>query len=201
MSSKRKTRTPMLMLTKPDKSKSESKKSEKLKVKGLEELATKMQKRAQQIEVLSVEQKIDRKNLLTTVKQKRVEAEQNGKFCKTALVETNNKHPVKVTYKNAFSKINVEHEGELKSVLGNLYNSLYERHREVKLKADVDIEYVKQLLGDKLEALFDVTEYITPKGQFMEQRAAMRPTLNNKTNDLIDNLTDQVQHSPMVSFK
>jgi len=181
--------------------KTKSKEVPKLSVKGLEKLAASMRKRNSEIESLSAEQKLDEKTVIDLVKVERIGAEKKGAFYKTCLVESEDNFPVKVTFNNKFQKIQTQHEPELRKVLGKLFDDLYVMRTDVKLRETTSVEVLKQILGDKFDALFETDVSICHRDEFMENRAKLRLSLDDKTNTVIDMLTDQVQAKPSVSFK
>ena len=71
----------------------------------------------------------------------------------------------------------------------------------MKLRDGVSIDQLKELLGDKLGLLFDVTPYIGVTSDFMEKRAALRRNLDKKTNAVLDSITEQAQYRPSISLK
>ena len=173
----------------------------KLRVKGLEVLASTMRQRACQIEMMQLEQKQDRVKLLEEVDKQRLDSEKSGKFFKSCVVECQDEMPAKVVYMNKFSKVDGEHEPALRNALGKLFDQLYIVEQRVSLREDVNVEYIKYLLGDKFDMLFGVKTQINHSDNFMEKRANLRPSLDNKTNDFIDGLVSQVQCEASLYLK
>jgi len=190
----------VIQLTKPAK-KGATGQTPKLEVTGLEPQIAAMRQRLGQIESLKAQQAIDEKMVLDKVKVERVAAEADGDLYKTALVNSADGVPAKVTFKNQFKQISTEHEGDLRTALKTAYDALFTTKHEVKLRDGVTIEQLKAALGDKLGLLFDVTPYIAPQSDFMEKRAALRRTLDKNTNKTLDSVTDQAQYCPSMSLK
>jgi hypothetical protein len=191
---------PVIQLTKPAK-KGASGKTPKLEVGGLENKVVEMRKRLADIESLEAQQKLDEEDVLTKVKGKRLAAEADGDLYKTALVNSGDGVPAKVTFKNQFKQISTEHEEALRTHLKTTYDTLFTTRHDVKLRDGVSIDQLKELLGDKLGLLFDVTPYIGVTSDFMEKRAALRRNLDKKTNAVLDSITEQAQYRPSISLK
>ena len=173
----------------------------KLRVNGLEQLVNMMRQRAFQIEAMQADQKADKAAILEEVGKQRLESEKNGQFYKSCLVEAQDEAPAKVVYMNKFSKIAGEQEAPLRNVLGKLFDELYVVEHNIKLKESATFEYIKYLLGDKFDLLFDVETNINHVDSFMEKRAQMRPSLSKQSNNLIDSLVSQVQADASLYLK
>lgn len=193
---------PVINLTKPNKGSTKGG-SPKLEIKGLEAVVARMRQRHMQIESMTTEQKLDETGMLTTVKEQRLSSEEAGQFYKVVLVDSADGIPAKVIFKNMYSKIDVSHEPELREHLKNGYDPLFEVRYDVKLRDNGNATYekLKQLLGTNFELLFEVTPFISPKDEFMERRAQMRPMLDKKVNQVLDTVVEQAQYKPQVSFK
>lgn len=173
----------------------------KLTVLGMQKMASRMRKRNQSIESMLAEQELDKAQMIAEAKKERIGAEKKGSFYKTLLVESEDDQPVKVTFCNKFSKINVKHESELKQALGNLYGQLYEKKNVVTMKENVDVDRLKSILGeDKFNSLFDVETHISAKEEFMEKRFYLRSNLKDADNNLVDGLIEQTQNKPSFSY-
>ena len=171
----------------------------KLKIGSLRELATKLRSRARQIEDLEASQKKEEYMLLSVVKSERTLAEKNNEFYKCCVVETDTEQPVRVQFSNKYSKINIENEEVLKECLGKLYPELFAKKEVVKLRETTNLNSLRQLLGERFELFFEIEEYLVPCD--MEHRAKLRQSLNDKTNDVVDQLREQVSQNPSVSYK
>lgn len=195
---------PALVLTKPNKGTAGTKKKDKLHVEGLEETAAKVRERAEKIESLEAEQKVDKAKIVEVCKKERRDAEVSGDFHTTCLVESDDGKPVQVVFTNKFSKVDVTHESALKQALNGQFDTLFRKGVDVAMKDGITFEKLQKVLGDKFDAfaaLCDLTEYLSPDRDFMQKRAALRPALDAATNSQIDAISDQTQYTPMVKTK
>lgn len=193
-------KVPVIQLTKPSK-KTSGGQTPKLEVEGFEQKVVVMRQRLAQIESLEAQQKLDEEEVLGKVKAERVEAEASGELYKTALINSADGVPAKVQFKNQFKQISTEHEGDLRTYLKNVYDTLFSTRHEVKLRDGVSIERLREVLGDKIDVLFDVTPYIGVCPDFMEKRAALRRSLDKKTNAVLDSVVEQAQYKPSITLK
>lgn len=175
----------------------------KINVDGLEKVASNLRSRAKQINDLETLQKVEETVLLDTVKRERIEAEKEGNFVKTVLVQSEEAdRPVRVTFANKFSKIDSSNEPVLRECLGSLYDELYKVQTTVRIKDDVSAKMLKDKLGEEMYSLLFVEEnWIGHREEFMENRAKLRPTLNEKTNQVLDALINQTQSKSSIFYK
>jgi hypothetical protein len=188
-----------IQLTKPNK-KTNGRKP-KLEITGHTKLVQGIRRRNQKIESLQAENEIDKQTLIGVCKDERRDAEKDGDLFKTCLVSAGKQPPAKVTFTNKYKQIDTSHEEQLREALDGSYDSLFETKHTIKLRNPSDFARLKELLGDELFRLLEVTPFIAPKQDFMERRAQMRPTLSEQTNDVLDTITDQAQFNPIVSVK
>ena len=189
---------PIINLTSPNK---KSNKSPNLDIEGHGERVVRMRKRHAQIESLKTEQELDKDELMEAVKSSRLEAEEEGEFYRIALVKSADDTPAKVIFKNMFKQIDIGHESELRKYLKKGYDPLFETRYSVKLRNNKSVERLRELLGNDLDLLFEVTPFVSPVDDFMEKRAQLRPTLDKKVNATVDNVTDQAQYQPQINLK
>lgn len=197
-------KAPKLILTKPNTG-NKSKSSDKLSVGGHETLISSMRERLKKIDSLSAQQKKDKEVLTEAIKAYRLSEEKAGNFHKTVLVDSDDGKPGQVIFQDKFSKIDVEHEPALREGLNGNFDTLMKRAVDVKAKKGVTLDTIKKALGPKafakLEEVSDFTEYLTLSSDFMAKRAAVRPTLDDDTNEFIDGIVDQSQYAPSVKLK
>ena len=170
----------------------------KLTVKGMEKVASRLRDRNRQIVDLEAAQKEEEKALLDAVKLERINSEKNNEFFKCCNVETETETPIRVQFSNRYSKINIENEEVLKECLGKLYPELFAKKEVVKLRETTDLNSLRQLLGERFELFFETEEYLVPCD--MEHRAKLRQSLNDKTNDVVDQLREQVSQKPSIDY-
>lgn len=208
MATAKKTKTPapaaivIPMLTKP--TGASTSKGEKLVLTGHEAVASRLRERAQQIDTLEAEQKIESAEIIAAAKILRREAEATGAFTKTVAVATEEGSPISLVFADKYSDVDVAHEPALRAALGASYDTCFRRQAKVKARGDLTVEKLQALLGDKFGAFctaFDVTEYLTPVDGFMETRANMRRGMSNELNAAVDQVVDQVQYKPSVRLK
>lgn len=173
----------------------------KLTVTGLQKLATKLRERNRQIEDLAAAQKEEETAMLNVVKQERIDAEKKGHFFKCCLVESETEQTVKVQFANKFSKIDISNEEILRECLGGLFDELYVPETIVRIRDDISPQMLKDKLGEEMYTLlFKEEKFIGHRDEFMEVRARLRLTLNDKTNNVIDQLINQCQSKPSTNY-
>lgn len=197
---------PALILTKPRKGgTTKGKSSDKLSVDGHEDLITSMRERQKRIDSDSAAMKKDKAFLTEKIGEVRLQAEKDGDFHKTVLVESSDGKPAQVIFADKWSKVDVEHEAALRDGLGAQYDVLVTRGVDVKLNKSMDLEKLKKALGPKgftaLLEVAEVTEYLTFSSDFRSKRASLRTSMNDETNEFLDDLIEQAQYSPSVKLK
>lgn len=175
----------------------------KISVGGLQKIASSLRSRAKQIADLEAAQKAEETVLLDKVKKERIAAEKKGNFVKTCLVQSEEEdRPVRVTFANKFSKIASENEPVLRECLSDLFDELYKVQTTVRIRDDISPQMLKDKLGEEMYGLlFTEEKFIGHRDEFLENRARLRMKLNNKTMEVIDQLTDQCISKPSVSVK
>lgn len=129
-------------------------------------------------------------------------AEKKGDLYKTFVIHSADDQPATVLFKNAFSKIGVENETQMRSDLGDeVFEELYERKESVSLKPKAKMDELRKKLGKDFEKFFNVNEHIAHQKNFMEKRASLRNKLSTKVNAELDNYTKQCQASPDLRMK
>lgn len=92
---------------------------------------------------------------------------QDGQFSKSLNLEGNKTNGIQVTYQNKFVSIPSENEGELKTILGEKFNTYFEQKRDLKLQVtdDKTIQLLIDKLGEKVFfEIFSIDVSIVPKG-------------------------------------
>lgn len=196
---------PGLILTAPKKGAAAKKSGkDRLSITGHEKLATTMRERQKKMDSLDALQKTDKKLLTDDVKAKRLAAEKAGDFHSTVLVESEDGKPAQIVFQDRYAKVDVEHEDALRSALSGNFETLFKKGVSVKVTAGKTLADFEEALGDKFAdflKLVDCTEFLSPGKGYMQKRAALRPGLDDATNDAIDAITDQVQVTPSVKLK
>ena len=172
----------------------------KLKVDGHQALVDEIVKRQRELESLGTEQKA----ALEELRQIGVEAmreQESWQFTKTCRVH-GDLQDVRVTRKDAFSKIDPEHEDALKGMLGDVYETLFSAGTDLKLIVEPG-NFIAACRKAKLDVdkYFDRTDWIKPKKGFLEVRASLRGGMKGPDNEVLDALTDKFAHAATVGFK
>lgn len=177
-------------------------------VEGFEDLASRLRTQRVQLESLETEHKQDKKTLANAMRKIRLELECSGQYHSTLLVNSNdydqdnNMLPVMAVFQDKYSKApaNDKLESLLMENLGDHYDTLFTKKVSVSLKKNVSLEALKKEIGvkafDKLCALTNIKEEITPRSGFMEQRYNLRDVLSADLNRELDTLIEE-EKSPM----
>jgi hypothetical protein len=193
--------TNQLNLTGPAK-KSKNGKSPKLEVQGHEQRIKKMRQLNQIIESAKVEYDQEKEVVVKDVQLKFIESERNGDAIKTALVDSADGVPAKVTRTNKAKQISTSFEQPLVELLGEqVFRTLFDTHYDLKLREGASFETLKQLLGEKLLSLLEITPYLATKSDYIERRAQLRPVVSENANVMLDQVSSQCLYAPMVSVK
>ena len=180
------------------------KKSSKINlvIPGYEPVVDRAIERGRKIDSLKTEQDMDLEMLRAVAVEHMYQYEESGRFTKTAYIsgtETN----ASVTRKDSFSKLDIGNKSTLIDIVGDeLYSQLYEEKVEVKLVGSFEM-LRKQCAkaGIDIEAYFSVTEYIAPCDNFLESRAKLRGSLDERKNSSLDKLTENIAYTPSVRLK
>lgn len=171
------------------------------KVDGHRKLVDEIVLRQRDLESLETEQKA----ALAELREIGVEAMRECEalnFQKTCRVQ-GNIQDVRVTRKDAFSKIDPEHKDVLRAMLGSdVYNTLFRAGIDLKLTADPE-NFIADCRKAGLDVFryFDRTDWIKPKKGFLEIRASLRAGMKVQDNDVLDALIDKFSYAPSVGFK
>lgn len=197
-------KAPKLILTKPNTG-NKSRSDDKLHVAGHEDLITEMRERQKKIDSLSARQKKDKTSLTEVVKALRLAEEKAGNFHKTVVIDSEDGKPGQVIFQDRFSKIDVEHVEALRDGLEGNFETLVKRGVDIKPQKDKTLADIEKAIGKKafaaLQEVCGFTEYLTLSPDFMSKRAALRPTLDDDTNEFIDGIVEQAQYTPSVKLK
>lgn len=192
-----------MILTKPA-AKKKGGRTDKLVIDTQKKRVARMRARAQEIASLAGEQAIDEEKLRAVCTRRRMEAEIEGAFFKSCLVESADGSPALVTFKDAYGKVAVEHEEALSAVLGDLYPTFVKRKVSASVAADFTLDELKDAFGDKfplLNKFFKLEEALYFSGSLMETRAALRTNARKANMDTLDKIVEKVQHKPSISLK
>jgi len=179
---------------------------DKLIIEGLESLAKNMQERTRKIDELQQQQNQDKEILIQHIEQEKTKQENNGILFKTFLVNVgDDSNPGKVIYKNLFKKFSEQQQKKIKKFIPKkIYNILFKKKYELKLKNDSSITELKNILGDSFEKFFEEKSYITIQDEFMEKRFSLGNEIDLTNEDIFNvlyNMMNEVQYSPSISFK
>ena len=180
--------------------KTTKKTTKKLAVEGHQALVDDIVERQRKLESMQTEQKAALEELreIGVEAMREVESQQFTKTCRVK----GEKQDVRVTRKDAFSKIDPEHEDALKGMLGTVYETLFSSGIDLKLTADPE-NFIADCrkAGLNVDAYFDRSDWIKPKKGFLEVRASMRKSMKQQDNEVLDALIDKFSYAPSVGFK
>ena len=123
-------------------------------------------------------------------------------FLKTCRVK-GAKQDVRVTRKDAFSKIDTDHEDVLRNMLGDdTYETLFAGGIDLKLTAEPE-NFIADCrkAGLNIDKYFARSDWIKPKKGFLEIRASLRRGMKSTDNDVLDAITDKFANALSVNFK
>jgi len=176
------------------------KKTDVLSVEGHNALVNGIVERQRQLESLKTEQDLALEEL-REIGISYMREQESRQFAKTCRVK-GDKQDVRVTRKDAFSKIDIDHKDDLGDILGDLFQTLFQQGIDLKLTSTPEkfiADARKQ--GFRFDHHFDRTDWIKPKKGFLELRAGLRATLKAGDNEVIDALTDQFAYKASVGYK
>lgn len=174
----------------------------KLRVEGLERLASEYRDAQAEIELLLEQQKERRAALLATCGKKRLAEERAGRFYKTCAVVTDTDDVLNVSWGDRYKSLDVTHEPVLKRAFGKHYEELFGRTVAAKVDKDATLETIQKIVGptrlNELAKVVKFSEALKLRSGFMEQRADLRAAFDETTNSSIDTVVGQVQHDPSL---
>lgn len=136
--------------------------------------------------------------------QLRVKKEGDGVFSKTVHVKGTAINAV-LTFKDAYSKIDPSVESNLRQLLWDNYERLFEKKLIYSIKAE-KIEVIKNLVqnlfGEEgINEFFEKEEFIKPVEGFREVRFNTRSELTPDQNAALDEVVQQIADRPTLNFK
>lgn len=134
--------------------------------------------------------------------------EEKGDFTKTVLVKGSSQN-VSLSFSDAYAKIDVAVEGQLKQLLGPVYDELFVRCRSVSVWASAaerllqmaSTYAVSGISGAMLLSELTIDEYLKPVPEFRKKRFEMRSKLTPQQNDALDSVVSQVANRPSLGVK
>jgi hypothetical protein len=174
---------------------------EKLEVTGFESVVPQIRQLDEQMVEMQEKRQNMKDLILNRVRDVKQSVEEEGAMYKSFVIVSEDDKPAIVNYKNQFSKLDPDNEEQLQKSLKDNYEDLFETRTDVKLKKNVNMDKLRELLGDQFDVFYSTTEYIGFKKNFMENRAALRDKLNKRTNVMLDRWTVEHQTSPDLRMK
>jgi hypothetical protein len=177
--------------------------NDKLRVFGLEKLATTLHTRESTIKDLNEKQTQDKTKLIERVAVSRANEEQRGNFYKTCLVHAGpDQDDIQVIWTDSYSALPTKHEPILRKAFGKRFEDMFVRVAEVKPRSPMSAATLRERMGDKayeiFADLFEVKEAFKVKAGFMETRFRKRAELDAETNELLDIVQAGAQAKPTV---
>lgn len=174
----------------------------KLKVEGLERMASEYRDAQAEIELLLEAQKQRRAEILAVCTKKRSTEERAGRFYKTCAVVTDTDDVLNVSWGDKYKALDVSHEPVLRKAFGKHYDDLFGLAVTAKIDKDATVEQIREIVGpsrlDALTKMVRFSESLKLRSGFMEARADLRPAFDDQTNDSIDTVVGQIQSDPSL---
>lgn len=176
----------------------------KLRIEGLERVASEYRDAQAEIELLLEAQKGRRAELIAACAKKRRAEELAGRFFKTCAVATDTDDLLYVSWGDKYRVLDTSHEPVLRKAFGKHFDDLFERVTTVKLDKKASLEKIREIVGparmNDLAKQVRFDESLKIVGGFMEQRADLRPAFDEKVNESIDTVIAQVQSDPSLKI-
>lgn len=155
-----------------------------------------------QIEELQELQKERKQRIIDLASEKRLEAENEGRFYSTAQIETEDDEFLQILWTDRFKALDTSHQPVLKRAFGKHYDDLFRETIEVKAADNVTVEEMQTALGsrafDTLQKFVTVAPALKLKKGFLETRANLRGTFDATTNTSIDTVVAKVAYAPSL---
>lgn len=171
-------------------------KIEKYTVKGLEGVVPQIRKIDNDMAKMQEHRKAMKNMIINKVMPIKEKEEKAGRLYKTFIIESDDGAPATVLYKNAFSKIPISNEEQMRKELGDYFNELYEITTQIAPRRGINWDKLRKVLDDKFDDFFGETRIIAHKKDFMERRAELRGEANKRVNDVLEQYTKDCQASP-----
>lgn len=171
-------------------------KTEKYTVKGLEGVVPQIRKIDNDMAKMQEHRKAMKNMIINKVMPIKEKEEKAGRLYKTFIIESDDGAPATVLYKNAFSKIPISNEEQMRKELGDYFNELYEITTQIAPRRGINWDKLRKVLDDKFDDFFGETRIIAHKKDFMERRAELRGEANKRVNDVLEQYTKDCQASP-----
>jgi hypothetical protein len=173
----------------------------KLFIDGHEELVDELVERHKELESLEAEQELGLKQLREIGVEEMRDQEGDGEFHKTCRVK-GSEQDIRVTRKDAFSKIAINHKPVLQDLVGSVFDTLFAEGCDLKLTVDPETFIAAcEAAGLQVSKFFQRTDWIKPKKGFLEMRATLRNKMDETENEGLDAITDQFAYKSSVGFK
>ena len=139
--------------------------------------------------------------ILSRVKELKKELEAKKQLFKSFVVLSEDNAPAVVLFKNAFKKLDVSNEEDMRKVLNGKFDQLFEFVESVKLKSNADMDELRKLLGARFDDFFQTNKHIAFREDFMEQRTELRKKMGKRQNAIVDKWVADNQASPDLRMK
>jgi hypothetical protein len=172
-------------------------------VSGVEQLVDRARELRREVESAQTELSIIEDQLRAEAMREMLEREQRGEVV-TLLKLDGTDGVAKVGRRNVWKKIAPHAEQQMRQVLGSdLFAVLFVQTCSVKVKAPMAAQFraAAQACGLDLAKYCSISEHIAPAKDYIQTRGSMRPTLDERTNDELDELEEQIRQSTTVSYE
>jgi len=177
-----------------------------LPILGLEQDVRSLRAQKKSIELLEQDHKQKLESFREVVGERRKAAQDQGLLVRTCSVWAGpEQDPVTVTWKDAYSNMELRDEPVLRQAFGDRYPMFFSRQASMKIREGVSLDTMKATLGedawDKLQQFVDISEHIRLRGKVMEARADLKATASKADKELIervDIIIESKQHAAQV---
>lgn len=104
-------------------------------------------------------------------------------------------------FKDAYSPIDISKEGEMRSLLGNVFDKLFRKKKQISIKAGCEQQLLDLAKKHGFESLIVSKEVINPVDSFRESRFLKRGELSAEQNAALDSVVEQTGAQPTLTFK
>jgi hypothetical protein len=176
----------------------------KLRVEGavVKRLARAYLEAHEEIEALEQEQKARKQRIIEAVAEKRLAAEQEGRFYATAQIEVEDDESLQILWTDRYKLLDASHEPLLKRAFGQHYDELFRETMDAKVEDDATLDDMKAALGADafaaLQKFLRVSSSLKLKKGFMATRANLRESFDETTNESIDTVIGKVAYAPTL---
>jgi len=141
-----------------------------------------------------------RVNLEALASDARLNAEASGIFNRKVVLRGSEKD-IKMSFGNAFSKIDTKSIPEIKGALGKHFEKLFMEHEEASVIPSQITKLVDLITaaGHDPDEFLEMNKYLGPVPEFRERRFELREKMTDSQNQAADTIAEQAGYRPSLS--